>query len=76
MRVVEVTYERLTKHRVGQYENERAACTVRVEEGESAVDAMELAKYTVEEQLGLLPDESEVNNALTVLRKVGYDFGE
>lgn len=36
MRVVEVTYERLTKHRVGQYENERAACTVRVEEGEPA----------------------------------------
>lgn len=70
MKITQVTYERLTKHRVDQYENERASCTVELNGGDPA-EAFAIAQHEVEKQLGLLPSDDEVSWAKQVLRKVG-----
>jgi predicted Fe-Mo cluster-binding NifX family protein len=71
MKVKEVTYERLSNQRVGRYENERAACTIIIKEGDDPRDAMKLAQFYVDEQLGLLPTEEDVQGAIDLLRAAG-----
>lgn len=71
MKVKEVTYERLSNQRVDRYENERAACTVTINEGDDPRDAMKLAQFYVEEQLGLLPAEEDVSDAIETLKAAG-----
>lgn len=56
MRVKEVTYERL--HNLGNYENEKASCTIILNDNESVEDAFIAAKQFVMEQLQL-DDEEE-----------------
>lgn len=70
MRITSVTYERLSKQRVASYENERASCTVQIDEGESLEEAMNNAKYEVEKALGLLPSKDEVKNAKRILKRL------
>lgn len=70
MRVLSVMYERLTKHRVP---NERAAVTVEVKSGECSAAAMRLAKQKVNEALGLMPSDADIDNAMETLEAAGYD---
>jgi predicted Fe-Mo cluster-binding NifX family protein len=71
MKVKEVTYERLSNQRVGRFENERAACTVTINTDDDPRDAMKLAQFYVEEQLGLLPTEEDVQGAIELLKAAG-----
>ena len=71
MKLKEVTYERLSNQRVGRYENERAACTILINEGDDPRDAMKLAQFYVDEQLGLLPTEQDVTDAIETLKAAG-----
>lgn len=57
MRATTVRYERV--HNLGNYENEKIAIEIQLEEGEKANDALRLARIFVNRQLSPVMEESD-----------------
>ena len=70
-KITEVTYERLSRERVRQYENERVCATATVDKGENPAIVLQALKRFVDQQLGLGPTEEELNEARKLIAQ--YD---
>ncbi len=69
MRISQVTYAQLKN--TGNYENERAECTVEVGEGEDPKAALLVARRFVRAGLGLGPSRDDIEKARELLEDWG-----
>lgn len=69
MKVTKVQYYRLKA--LPKYENERVGIEIEVGEGETAEQALGVAKAFVKDALGLGPSKTQIANAKQVLIEAG-----
>ena len=70
-KIVRMTYARLSKQRVDQFENERVEATAELEPGDKPAMVMQNLKRFVDAQLGLGPSEFDLREAKRIVEEYG-----